>query len=154
EIFRQDSPGEYLERRWSDQDAWVVREFTATPASLFALVDAGVPVALSMVEATYTQLQAIAGYDQHKGILLFRDPTERHLGEMMLEPLLERFRSLGPRGLVMLPPEQAGRLHGIELPDADLFDLLYQLRQAMEKQNRNGALQALAQLEANAPGHR
>src|SRR5579864_2221944 len=154
EIFRQDAPGEYLERRWSDQDSWLVREFTATPASLYALVDAGIPVALSMVEATYTQLQAIAGYDQHKGILLFRDPTERHLGEMMLEPLLERFRSLGPRGLIMLPPEEAVRLRGIDLPDAGLYDLLYELHQAMEKQDRNRALRALAELQTQAPGNR
>src|SRR5262245_10073303 len=89
--FRLDAPLEYQERRWAEQDGWVVREFTATPAGLHALISAGIPVALGVVEATFAQLQAIAGFDQRKDILLFRDPTERHLGEMMLEPLLERF---------------------------------------------------------------
>jgi tetratricopeptide (TPR) repeat protein len=154
ELFRQDSPSEYLERRWAEQEDWIVREFTATNPSLTALIDAGIPVALNMVEATYSQLQAIAGYDQLKGIVLFRDPSERHLGEMMLDPLLERFRSLGPRALIMLPPDQAGRLQGIDLPDAELYDRVYQLHVAMEKQERNRALQLLAELEAAAPEHR
>src|SRR5262249_48043018 len=104
DAFRLDAPPEYLERRWAEQGGWIVREFSAHPPTVQALVDAGVPFALGIVEATFAQLQAVAGYDKRKGILLVRDPTERHLGEMMLEPLLERFRATGPRGLIMLPP--------------------------------------------------
>lgn len=152
--FRLDAPLEYQERRWAEQGGWVVREFTATPASIHALIAAGVPVALGVVEATYAQLQAIAGFDQRKDILLFRDPTERHLGEMMLEPLLERFKSNGPRALIMLPPDQAGRLDGIDLPDAPLYEMVYQLHRAMEAYDRNAAAEALARLQAAAPDHR
>ena len=101
--FRLDAPIEYMERRWAEQGGWVAREFTAKPEAIYSVIDAGVPIALGVVEATYAQLQAIAGYDRRKGILLFRDPSERHLGEMMLDPLLERFRSTGPRGLVFVP---------------------------------------------------
>lgn len=154
EAFRQDAPMDFLERRWAEQGDWVVREFTATPASLHALLDAGVPIALGVVEATFAQLQAIAGYDEKKGILLYRDATERHLGEMMLDPLLERFRSSGPRGLVLLPPSEADRLKGIELPDADLYDRLYEIHRAMEISDRSAAGRILADMEAAAPDHR
>src|SRR5262249_34289739 len=89
-----------------------------------------------------------------KDILLFRDPAERHLGEMMLEPLLERFRSNGPRALIMLPPEEAGRLNGVDLPDSSLYEIVYQLHRAMEMFNRDAASDALASLQAAAPHHR
>ena len=152
--FRLDAPLEYQERRWAEQNGWAAREFTATAESLHALIDAGVPVALGVVEATFAQLQAIAGYDQRKGILLFRDPTERHLGEMMLEPLLDRFKSNGPRALIMLPAEEAGRLQGLNLPDAHLYEIVYELHRAMEAYNREAAGEALARLQAAAPEHR
>src|SRR5439155_3959203 len=120
-------------------DGWVAREFTATPDAVYAVIDAGVPIALGVVEATYAQLQAIAGYDRRKGILLFRDPSERHLGEMMLDPLLERFRSTGPRGLVFVPPEEARRIDGLQLPDVDLYDRIYRIHRAMEACERADA---------------
>jgi tetratricopeptide (TPR) repeat protein len=152
--FRLDAPLEYQERRWAEQEGWVVREFTATQKSLYALIDAGVPSAISVVEATFAQLQAIAGYDERKGILLFRDPTERHLGEMMLEPLLERFKSNGPRVIAMLPPGEAHRLDGIELPDAPLYEIVYRMHRAMEIFDRDAAGKALAEMQALAPDHR
>ena len=152
--FRLDAPLEYQERRWAEQDGWAVREFTATPESLHALIDVGVPVAISVVEATFAQLQAIAGYDERKGILLFRDATERHLGEMMLEPLLERFKSNGPRAMVMLPPDEVHRLEGIQLPDAPLYEIVYRMHRAMEAFDRDAAGKALAELQSLAPDHR
>jgi tetratricopeptide (TPR) repeat protein len=152
--FRLDAPLEYQERRWAEHNGWVVREFTATPAALHGLIDAGVPVAISVVEATFAQLQAIAGYDQRKGILLFRDPLERHLGEMMLEPLLERFKANGPRAMVMLPPGEAHRLPTVELPDAALYELVYKLHRAMEAYDREAAGRALLELQQTAPDHR
>lgn len=154
DAFRQDVPMDFMERRWAEQGGWVVREFTATQAALHALLDAGVPVALGVVEATFAQLQAIAGYDHKKGILLYRDPTERHLGEMMLEPLLERFRSTGPRALILLPASESTRLQEIDLPDVGLYDRLYQIHEAMERSDRAQASRAFAELEAAAPGHR
>ena len=154
EPFRVDAPLEFNERRWSEQGDWVVREFTATPEALMSVMDAGVPVALGVVEATYAQLQAIVGYDQRKGILLFRDPSERHLGEMMLDPLLERFRSTGPRALVLLPPEEAHRLNGVTLLDVELYDAVYRIHRAMEGHDREAAGRELGQLQASAPDHR
>jgi tetratricopeptide (TPR) repeat protein len=154
DTFRLDAPAEYLERRWAEQGGWAVREFTADGPTLFALLDARVPMALGIVEATFAQLQAVAGYDRRKGILLVRDPAERHLGEMMLEPLLERFRASGPRALIMLPPGEGERLAGIDLPDAELYDALFRIHRAMEAYDRDAAGLELSALVEQHPDHR
>lgn len=154
DTFRLDAPPEYLERRWSEQGGWIVREFTGESPVLHQLLDAGVPFALGVVEATFAQLQPVAGYDQRKGILLIRDPSEQRLGEMMLDPLLERFRSTGPRVLLMLPPEHSQRLSQIPLPDAELYDAIFRIHRAMERFERETAGRELSFLQAHYPEHR
>lgn len=161
EPFRLDAPVEHQERRWVEQPGprgndqpWIVREMTATPSVLHALIDRGIPIALGVVEATFTHLQAIAGYDQLRGVLLFRDPSERPLGEMMLEPLLERFRSHGPRALIALPAEEGARLEGLDLPDAELYDRVYRIHRAMELSDRETAGAIFDELQKQAPDHR
>lgn len=161
EPFRLDAPSEYQERRWIEQPGplpderpWIVREFTVTAEVLHELIDRGIPIALAVVEATLSQLHTIIGYDDVRGVVLFRDPHEHHLGEMLLEPLLERFRANGPRALIALPSDEASRLDGLQLPDAPLYERIYHLNRAMESLDRETAGAIFDQLHQEAPNHR
>jgi tetratricopeptide (TPR) repeat protein len=141
------------ERHWAETNGWVVREFTLTWDSAVALLDRGVPFTLTTVEPTSSHLQAVIGYDGHRGTLLLRDPGERHQSEAMTGPLLQRYRANGPRGMALVPKERAELFDGLDLPDAALHDLNHRLQRALQRHDRPAAVAALGELEAQAPDH-
>ncbi|MFN4260003.1 MAG: tetratricopeptide repeat protein [Gemmataceae bacterium] len=149
-----DGTPDHHERRWAEQNGWMAREFTLTWASAVALLDRGVPFTLTTVEPMSAHLQAVIGYDARRGTLLIRDPFERHSGEFLAEPMLERYRSTGPRGMVLTPQARADLLDGIELLDASLYDQLHQLQVALKEHDRDRAATAYNALRESAPDHR
>src|SRR5690606_22215153 len=77
-----------------------------------------------------------------------------HFGECAALGLIESQASSGPRGMLLLPPEELHRLDGLELPERELWDLYYQLNSALEAHHRDQACAAVEQLQVLAPGHR
>ncbi len=63
--------------------------------------------------------------------------------EFLAEPFLEGQKWIGPSGLVFLPPEQAERLAGLELPDTGAYDDLQAMQLALLAHRRYeaGAIQ-------------
>jgi tetratricopeptide (TPR) repeat protein len=160
-----DMPGEHLElaaaisyagtphhseRRWAEQNGWVVREFTVTWDSATSVLDRGLPFTLTTTEPTSSHLQACIGYDARRGTLLVRDPSLRHQSEFLADGLFERYRSTGPRGKVLVPAREAHRLGGLELPDSALYDRLYALESALQKHERGSAEEACRAMETAA----
>lgn len=144
----------HVERRWAESHDWLVREFRVTIESARSLVDRGVPFALTTVGPAAGHMQAVIGYDEIRGTLIVRDPTERYTPEYVADRLLEYQSSSGPRGMIMLPADQAARLDGLELPDAQLYDLYQQVAAGLDEFDRPRAAAALAALEQTAPEHR
>lgn len=130
------------ERRWAEENGFFAREFCITRESADALIRAGVPFTLNTVEPTSAHLQAIVGIDDLRDTFLIQDPSERHVGESSIEKLLERYASTGPRGMVMIPLEEKGRIESIELPDAAMYDLHYQVDRALAEHRRGDAVAA------------
>ena len=60
-------------------------------------------------------------------------------------------RATGPRGMALVPGDQADLLTTLDLPDAPLHDHLHQLLAALQKHQRPAAAQALAALEQRPP---
>jgi tetratricopeptide (TPR) repeat protein len=142
------------ERRWAEENGYCVREFTITWPAAVALLDRGIPFTLTTVEATSAHLQAVIGYDELRGTLVIRDPYVYYAGEFDAEPLFERHRATGPRGMVIVPQDRGDLLAGLELPDAALYDELYQVQRHLADHARDAAQAVLAQMQAAAPAHR
>ena len=144
----------HSERNWAIKNDWIVREFTITWENTRALIDRKVPFTLTTIEPTSGHLQAVIGYDELRGTLLVRDPYERHFREFIAESTLERYRASGPRGMALVPRDQAALLDGIALDDTALYDDLFALNSALEGHNRASAWQAYQAMEARDRAHR
>lgn len=154
EAICYDGTPDHKERHWAETHGWTTREFTVTWESAVALLDRGVPFTLTTVEPGNAHLQAVIGYDHRRQTLLVRDPYVPTWGEFIVATMLERYRATGPRGMALVPHAEAHQLDGLDLPDAALYDHVYRLQRAMEAHQRGRAAEALAALEAAAPGHR
>lgn len=143
----------HKERNWAEEHGFVAREFRLTRESLHALIDRGIPFTLTTQWTTGAHLQACVGYDSRTDVVLLRDPTERHFGEMMMKGLLERHPLAGPRGMVMVPADRAELLDGVHLPDELVYDSLYHLRMMIDTHDRFKIEAAVIQLRAVAPDH-
>lgn len=142
------------ERRWAEDNGFVAREFRITHDSAERLIRAGIPFTLNTVEPGSAHLQSVVGIDVYRGTLLIQDPGERHVGEATLAKLLEHYSSTGPRGMAIVPKDQSLRLQEIELADAAIYDLLYQVDRALSEHQRPSAWQAAQQMIQLAPDHR
>jgi tetratricopeptide (TPR) repeat protein len=142
------------ERQWAERQGFAAREFTVTQEALQALIDRGVPIALTTVEPTSAHLQAIHGYDRTRGTLLVRDPSLRFDAEYDARAFFERYRASGPRGMVFLPAAQVHRLDGLVLPDEERYARVSELRRALENNDRAAAENARDELVALGADHR
>lgn len=144
----------HSERRWAENEGFVTREFRLTWEVALQLVDAGVPFTLATVDSGSGHLQAVIGYDSYRQSIIVRDPGERHFNEFETKKMLEHYASCGPRGMALVPANQADRLKGIEFPDAAMFDLAYQVDLALEAHNREEAEKQVQQMRQVDPEHR
>ena len=149
-----DGTSDYNERRWAEEQGWIVREFRADWPTTIALIERGLPYSVATVEATSAHLQAIVGYDSRAGTIIIRDPGNRHYSEWMHKHFFKHYASCGPRALLMVPPEQKEKLDGIELPDAELYDICHQINHALENHDRPAAAEFQQKLAEAAPEHR
>ncbi|MCU0795389.1 MAG: tetratricopeptide repeat protein [Akkermansiaceae bacterium] len=144
----------HKERRWAEEHGFHTAEFRLTPESLRDLIDRGIPFTLTTQATTSAHLQACIGYDYRTGVILLRDPTERHYVEMILATLLRNHPIGGPRGMVMIPRELSARLDGLELPDSAIYDAFHELLVALDGHDRlavDAAMTGLRVVGRDAP---
>jgi tetratricopeptide (TPR) repeat protein len=142
----------HKERLWAETHGFIAREFRLTPEILHALIDRGLPFTLTTQWTTGAHMQACIGYDDRTGVILLRDPTERHFGEMILKGLIEDHPIDGPRGMTLVPVEEAGRLDNLVLPDEAAYDATHHLLMALDGHDRWKVETALSTLRVVAPG--
>ena len=145
---------DHSERKWAEQNGWEAREFCVNWEDTIKLIDRGVPFTLATVEPGNAHLQAIIGYDAFRGTVMLRDPYLRSLGEGLVPEMLDHYRSTGPRGMAMVPKDNAELLKGLDLKDATLYDQLHQIQRALFDHYREMAFQVWERMNAEAPGHR
>lgn len=149
-----DGTPDHRERAWAEEHGWTTREFTISWDSTVALIDRGVPFSLTTAEAGNAHMQGVIGYDSCRGTLIVREPSMRYFNEFMAETLLEKYRSVGPRGMALVPREQAHLLADLDLPDAPLYDQLYQVQRALQVHDRTQAVAVYETMKTAAPDHR
>ena len=145
---------DYSERKWAADNGYVTREFCVNLDDAVKLIERGVPFTLATVDPGNAHLQAVIGYDKRRGTLLLRDPYLSSLGEALGEGLLKHYRSNGPRGMALVPREQASLLDDLDLKEAGLYDELYAIQDALEKHQREAAQEVWQRLRAAYPEHR
>jgi tetratricopeptide (TPR) repeat protein len=144
----------FHERKWAREHGWTAREFSVTEDSAVALLNRGVPFTFTTVDPGNSHLQAIIGYDGRRGTLIVRDPFWRNSGEALADKLLERYAAYGPRGMALVPQAKAERLEGVQLPDAELWDLLHELDGALVEHHRDAAQATYERMRVQAAEHR
>jgi tetratricopeptide (TPR) repeat protein len=144
----------HSQRKWAVSNDWVVREFTVTWESAVNLIERGLPFGLTTSQVASAHLQAVVGFDTLRNTLLCRDPSRYYTSEISFDLLIKHNSATGPRGMLMLPGEQAQLLDGIVLPDADLFDILHEIEAALARHDREAADSGRQKLIAAAPEHR
>ncbi|MCC5831235.1 MAG: tetratricopeptide repeat protein [Phycisphaeraceae bacterium] len=142
------------QRKWAEDRGWVVREFTLGWAAAVALLDRGVPFAMSTEEALTGHLQAVIGYDDLRRTYLLRDPMHRGMPECAADEFADHYKDVGPRCMAMVPGDRASLLEGLELPDEALYELRYRLERALIDHDRPRASTYADEAERIAPDHR
>jgi len=145
---------DHVERDWAERKGFVAREFRLTWDTACALIDRGVPFTLTTVETTSAHLQALIGYDATRKTFILRDPSHRTKREVAADEFLDRYAPFGPRGMLLIPPAEVGRLDGVDLPDAELYDHFYRLQRALVRHDREAAANESQALDNEAAGHR
>jgi len=149
-----DGTPDHRERAWAEEHGWSCREFAVTWDSARALIDRGVPFTLTTTDPGFSHLQACIGYDACRKTLLIRDPSLRYWTECIADTLLEHYRSVGPRGMAMVPREKAHLLHDLNLPESLLYDQVYHLQRALQMHDRDRAAAIYENMRARAFGQR
>jgi len=144
----------YKERLWANQNGWETREFTINWNDTAELINRGVPFTLATIQPGNGHLQAIIGYDEKRKTFLVRDPFFQHFDEYSAEELLEDQKSSGPRGMALVPKENAALFENLELKESRQYDFQFAVDGAIENHDREKAVEALAAMEKEFPGHR
>jgi cellulose synthase operon protein C len=140
-------------RLWASRNGWTTREFRVTWDAAVALLDRGIPFTLVTVGPDASHEQAVVGYDLRRSTLLIRDPGQPLLTEALADALLRNQADSGPRGFVLVPADDGPNLEGLDLPDAELYEDLYEVQGALSRHDRMAAMRARDRLAAAAPEH-
>ncbi len=152
EAICYDGTPDHNERHWAAEKGYYVREFRVTPEVALHLIDQEIPFTLGTVEPASAHLQAVVGYDSVADTLIVRDPGSEHFAEYRMKTL-EKYAFSGPRGMLLIPEGLIPKLGAIELPDADLYDLLHSAQRALHDNHRGKAIDHLNELEQQSPDH-
>jgi predicted Zn-dependent protease len=154
ELMPPDGLPDPKERQWLEANGFQVVEFRCTPESSQAVLAAGCPFLLTLVDAGFNHSQLVVGMDVARQSLWMIDPTEGKAHEAPLKLLLDRYGSSGPRGLTVVPTAEAARLTGLDLPDRKAYDSLFQLQKGLHQYDRATALSTYETMKGEDPTHR
>ena len=149
-----DGTPDYSERNWANTNGWKTKEFRVDWSSARAVIDRGIPFTLTTSDVAAGHLQAAIGYDEPTRVLLVRDPTVHDTLEINVHDYLENQASTGPRGMAMVPLEQASVLDELDLPDSEQYDLYHEVQVALDRHDRANAAEWHQRMVAKHPTHR
>ena len=145
---------DFAERKRLTDSGWITREFTLSAESAFALLDAGLPFLITLVEVGVSQSRLAIGYDATRRSLYLCDGHERRPVEAPIDVVRKRYAASGPRCLVAVPQADVLKFSGIVLPDADRYDDLDRLQLLLADGKYADAKIACDALIAIQPGTR
>ena len=153
EAICYDGTPSHRARRWAEANGLSTREFTLDWNSARALLERQVPFAVYTTEATSGHVQLVVGYDELRRSFILRNPSFPQVQEVAAERFLRRYAANGPGAMVAVPRTRPELLAGLEFPEADRYDALRQVQQALEEHRRTEAGERLEAMKGEAPGH-
>lgn len=120
------------DRQRLEQVGMTVRQFQATVPAAEALIEKGVPLIIEIIEGGLALSWLVTGADVGRGILIVSNESHP-TGEAYYASLAKRFGAHHLRGMVAVPDAQAHLLDGIELPEVDEYDRLYQFMKRLHE---------------------
>lgn len=144
----------YKERLWAVKNDWETREFTVNWDDTIKLIDRGIPFTLATVHPGNGHLQAVIGYDERRRTFIVRDPFYQDKIEYAADELLKEQAANGPRGMALVPKENAGLLKDLNLSDSRIYDLVFRFDNALSEYDRKTAAETLSEIEREFPDHR
>jgi tetratricopeptide (TPR) repeat protein len=138
-------------RDWATENGWFLREFTLTWEVARGLVDRRIPFAVEIAEPVGKHLHAVIGYDEIRRTLLIRDPSIYFTLEVEADKYLKRYAGSGPMALVVVPMDKKDLLEKMQLPGAEMYDLLFGIRKALSSYDHRQALKLLKRLKTRHP---
>lgn len=142
------------DRRRAEQGGWTAAEFTLSAETAMALIDAGIPFFVTLVEVGVSQTRLAIGYDRLRKTLFLADGLDRKPVEAPLAVLLSRYRSTGPRATAFTPPDSDKATLLVGLPDVDAYSALHAVQTQCRAWNWPAAREAYESLRTRFPGHR
>lgn len=140
-------------RTWAEQRGFAAREFTVTWDGAVALLERGLPFAMSTQEATSAHAQAVIGFDATTRTFAIRDPSAATVVLVDADILLRAQAWCGPHGLALAPADRAAELAALPLADSELHDLAHAAAVALRSHARAQAGAAVRELSERAPDH-
>ncbi|MGH2317052.1 tetratricopeptide repeat protein [Planococcus sp. SE5232] len=104
---------------------FTARYFKGTPEIYKGLIDAGIPVLLSMMIENNSHVQVVTGYDDRLQALIIQDPNE--LGPFLLsyQDIADTYKLTDSLSMVFLTEEQQGMLELLDSREHDFFNELF-----------------------------
>lgn len=128
----------HKERLWCEEHGFHACEFPVTMESTKALIEADIPFTLTTQAIDSAHLQACIGYDERLDLILLRDPTLRHYGEVILSELQKEHPVMGLRGMAFVPVDDSSKLQDLQLSGQRVYDLYYRLSRAFDDHDEKG----------------
>ncbi len=123
---------EWAAAEWLETQGFVVRFFAVVPEIAARLIQNGFAFVLTLVADASAHAIAAVGLDEAAGTLILHDPQSLRTTEYLLDKIGEDEAPLGPKGMVIVPRDQAALLDELLIPaDVDAMT-------AMESYNRAG----------------
>lgn len=141
------------ERAWAQDAGWQVHEFRADPEVSAALIGHHLPFAVESKALDSAHLQAIIGHDPASGHFVIREPSSGLASYTDAEFFGDGTLAHGPRAMLLLPAGHALPAD-LVLPEAQAYDLYFQLMCALRANDRDSAGRAAQALHGLQDGRR
>ncbi|QVL32228.1 tetratricopeptide repeat protein [Telmatocola sphagniphila] len=137
------------ERAWLESLGFSCVEAQFAPDTVYALLENGIPFLITLVDSGYTHSFVAMGCNRLRESIWMIDNGERKANEAPISPILERYASIGPRLLAILPAAEADRFEKIPFVERAEYDRLYRVLSALAKDDRATADGLLKERESS-----
>lgn len=93
---------------WLEKRGLAVRFFIVTPDAATRLLQSSIPFVLGLEWESSAHAVAVVGLDEAASTLLIHDPNSYRTRAHLLDYIQEEEGPIGPKGMVVVPPEQVG----------------------------------------------
>lgn len=139
---------------WLEQRGLITRFFAVTPEAAADLIRNGIAFILGMDHEDFSHAVAAVGLDEAAGILLFHDPNGFRSGLYLLDAIGKGEAPLGPRGMVVFPPDRTAVVDRIlPVADCEATAALTAYHKALSGQGLAAARTVMESLAAKHPDH-